>query len=393
MKYNLNLTENSRLYANNYDENAVNQIISIALENKNTEIRVMPDYHAGKGCVIGTTFEIKDKVNPYHIGVDVGCGVSMYNLGKIAIDLNSIDKFIHENIPHGNSVNLHSKYNNEIKGLEELAERVNIDKDRLIKSVGSLGSGNHYIELGKSIEGDVYISIHSGSRMLGLKVANYWNGIAKTSYNNYRVNECKRIATTTEDKTQIQTKLKEFKENYPSYLEEYLSGENKEGYLKDMLTAVEYAKLNRLTILKTILNYLNIKFNSVNYFESIHNYIDESNILRKGAISAELGEKLVIPINMRDGVILGEGKGNKEWNNSAPHGAGRLFSRSQAKGDISLEDFKESMKYVYSTCVNEHTLDESPMAYKSLEDILECVSDTITVIDIIKPIYNFKSNK
>lgn len=160
-----------------------------------------------------------------------------------------------------------------------------------------------------------------------------------------------------------------------------------------MLTAVEYAKLNRLTILKTILNYLNIKFNSVNYFESIHNYIDESNILRKGAISAELGEKLVIPINMRDGVILGEGKGNKEWNNSAPHGAGRLFSRSQAKGDISLEDFKESMKYVYSTCVNEHTLDESPMAYKSLEDILECVSDTITVIDIIKPIYNFKSNK
>lgn len=395
MKFNINIgTDNCKLFANNYDLDSVKQISEIALQNKKNKVRIMPDYHGGKGCVIGTTIELTNKANPSHIGLDIGCGVSVYKLGKINIDFEAMDKFIRENIPHGANVNK-NKVNVpkelEIK-LDNMLKNIGVEPQRVYQSIGTLGSGNHYLEVGKSEDNILYLTVHSGSRNLGVQVAKYYQKVAEETYNRKVKEEKEDIIKNTLNKTEIQEKIVNFKTKYPYYYKEYLFDKDLDNYIRDMKITTQYAELNRFTMIKTLLKYLGIDFSKDNFFQSIHNYIDDKNVLRKGAISAHEGERVVIPINMRDGMILGLGKGNSDWNNSAPHGAGRLCSRSRAKEFIQLDEFKESMKGIFSTCVSVNTLDESPMAYKPIEDILECITETVEVIDIIKPVYNFKSN-
>ncbi|MGL5460483.1 MAG: RtcB family protein [Cetobacterium sp.] len=395
MKYNINITENCKLFANNYDVESINQIREMSLQNKDSKVRIMPDYHGGKGCVIGTTMLLQGKVNPSHTGVDIGCGVSVYQLDVKNINLEQLDNIIRINIPHGTNVNSKNKHtldNTFEKELKEMLSRLNISEDRVFSSVGTLGGGNHYIEVGSDSEGILYLTIHSGSRNLGVQVAKYYQNLAYKSYENKVKFEKEEIIKNILDKSKIQEKLANFKTSYPNYYIEYLFGEDLTNYIKDVITTTKYAEINRICMIKTILNNLGLSFDRNMFFQSIHNYIDSNNVLRKGAISAKLGEKVVIPINMRDGMIIGIGLGNEDWNQSAPHGAGRLYSRSKAKEEFTLDEFKETMNGVYTTCVNTNTLDESPMAYKSLDDILECIHETVEVVEVIKPIYNFKSN-
>lgn len=395
MKYNINITENCKLFANNYDVESINQIREMSLQNKDSKVRIMPDYHGGKGCVIGTTMLLQDKVNPSHTGVDIGCGVSVYQLDVKNINLEQLDNIIRSNIPHGTNVNSKNKHtldNTFEKELKEMLSRLNISEDRVFSSVGTLGGGNHYIEVGSDLEGVLFLTVHSGSRNLGVQVAKYYQNLAYKSYENKVKFEKEEIIKNTLDKSKIQENLSNFKTSQPNYHNEYLFGEDLTSYIKDVITTTKYAEINRLCIIKTILNKLGVSFDKNMFFQSIHNYIDDNKVLRKGAISAKLGEKVVIPINMRDGMIIGLGLGNEDWNQSAPHGAGRLYSRSKAKEEFTLDEFKETMNGVYTTCINTNTLDESPMAYKSLDDILECIHETVEVIEVIKPIYNFKSN-
>lgn len=395
MKYNINITENCKLFANNYDAESINQIREMSLQNKDSKVRIMPDYHGGKGCVIGTTMLLQDKVNPSHTGVDIGCGVSVYQLGVKDINLEQLDNIIRNNIPHGTNVNSKNKHSLDIgfeKELKDMLSRLNISEDRVFSSIGTLGGGNHYIEIGSDSEGVLFLTVHSGSRNLGVQVAKYYQNLAYKSYENKVKFEKEGIIKNTLDKSKIQEKLANFKTSYPNYYSEYLFGEDLTNYIKDVITTTKYAEINRICMIKTILNNLGLSFDKNMFFQSIHNYIDANKVLRKGAISAKLGEKVVIPINMRDGMIIGIGLGNEDWNQSAPHGAGRLYSRSKAKEEFTLDEFRETMNGVYTTCVNTNTLDESPMAYKSLDDILECIHETVEVVEVIKPIYNFKSN-
>ena len=395
MKYKLDITENCRLFANNYDVESINQIRDIALQNKDAKIRIMPDYHGGKGCVIGTTMLLQDKVNPSHTGVDIGCGVSVYQLDVKDINLEHLDNIILNNIPHGTNVNFKNKHTLDKcfeKELKEMLSRLGIAEGRVFSSIGTLGGGNHYIEVGSNSDGILSLTVHSGSRNLGVQVAKYYQNLAYKSYENKVKFEKEDIIKNTLDRYKIQEKLVNFKTSHPNYHSEYLFGDDLTNYIRDVITTTKYAEINRLCIVKTILNNLGLSFDRNMFFQSIHNYIDSNKVLRKGAISAKLGEKVVIPINMRDGMIIGIGLGNEDWNQSAPHGAGRLYSRSKAKEEFTLDEFKETMSGVYTTCVNTNMLDESPMAYKSLDDILECIHETVDVVEVIKPIYNFKSN-
>lgn len=393
----------AKIYADIVEQEAYSQIQNMLNQkfSEGSNIAIMADTHAGAGCVIGFTQTIKDKVVPNLVGVDVSCGMLVLKVSKdFIMDLPKLDKVIHQKIPSGmkHRDTLH-KFANQVN-LKEVIAPINADK--LLYSIGTLGGGNHFIEVDKDEAGDFYIVIHSGSRHLGIEVAKYYQDKAidywKTGGLEYNLGRSQLIAKLRFEHrdAEISDALKEYdaknKVSIPNELA-YLEGALMEDYLHDMEIAQEYAMLNREAMMDVIVSEMGIKKHHIlDKFCTIHNYIDLDNmILRKGAISLQKDELALIPINMRDGSLIVKGKGNADMNCSGPHGAGRLMSRSKAKETLKMEDYKSAMEGIYTTCVGTATIDEAPMAYKPMESIIENIKDNAEVVNIIKPIYNFKS--
>ena len=389
-------------YAKVIEDEAINQIRRMCDYDMTagSKIRIMPDVHAGKGCTIGTTMTIVDKAVPNVVGVDIGCGMYTVNLGKVEIDFEKLDEACHF-IPSGMNV---WEGRQERFDLTKLQCYRNLkDTRRLERSLGTLGGGNHFIEVDEAEDGIKYLIIHSGSRNLGKQVAELYQKLAvdlDRGYGEYFEKRDEIIRTYKEQgrRKEIQGALKELHfqvyESQPSMPDNlcYLSGKYLEDYLHDIVVCQSFARRSREKMAEIILERTGMT--GADGFHTIHNYIDtDEMILRKGAIAAHKGEKVLIPINMRDGSVLAVGKGNPEWNYSAPHGAGRIMSRTKAKNELSLDQYKEEMAGVYTTSVNENTLDEAPMAYKSLEDIIDVIRESVDVIDVMKPIYNFKASE
>ena len=368
-----------------------------------SRIRIMPDVHAGKGCVIGFTADLGDMVIPNIVGVDIGCGMYTVELGKIDIDYEKLDGAIRKNVPSGRNV-----HEGRIVRFPELLKlkcyRNLKDARRLERSIGTLGGGNHFIEADRDDNGNKYLVIHTGSRNLGTQVAEYYQSLAYElmrgkdklfEQQNEIIERYKAEGRRSEIQSAIKALHRDFQAQECDTPRElcYLTGEYREMYLHDMRICQEFASLNRITIAQIILGEaFGMQLSDCPHFETIHNYIDmESNIVRKGAVSAKKGEKLLIPINMRDGSLICVGKGDTEWNCSAPHGAGRLFSRGTAKEKFTLDEFRNSMDGIFSTSVHLSTIDECPMAYKSMEDIVDNITPTAEIIRVIKPVYNFKA--
>ena len=387
-------------YASVIEEEAIEQIRRMCDYEftAGSRIRIMPDVHAGKGCTIGTTMTITDKAVPNIVGVDIGCGMYTVKLGETDIDFAKFDEAAHF-IPSGMNV---WEGRQEHFDLEQLrCYRDLKDAKRLERSLGTLGGGNHFIEIDESADGDKYLVIHSGSRNLGKQVAELYQKLAvdlskgKEEYFKKR-DEIIRTYKEQGKRKEIQAALKQIKwERKESMIPEdlcFLYGPYLEDYLHDVEVCQRFARRNREKMAEILLERTGIAAGEA--FHTIHNYIDtEEMILRKGAIAAHAGEKVLIPINMRDGSVLAVGKGNAEWNYSAPHGAGRIMSRKAAKDRLSLEEYRETMKGIYTTSVNEATLDEAPMAYKSLDDIIDVIRDSVDIIDVMKPVYNFKASE
>ena len=361
-----------------------------------SRIRLMPDIHAGAGCTIGTTMTIADKVVPNLVGVDIGCGMETTRIREDHIELQKLDKLIYEKIPSGFSIRDKAhRYLSQID-LGELYCIQHVDRLRAEKSIGTLGGGNHFIEVDKDDAGNLYLVVQSGSRHLGVEVASYYQEAGYKILN--RTNDASIEALIAQMKAEgrgkeIQKELKKRKNlkqtNIPKALA-YVSGELFDQYIHDMKIVQQFAMLNRQAMVDEIVK--GMKLHVEEQFTTIHNYIDTENmILRKGAVSAKAGEQLLIPINMRDGSLLCVGKGNEDWNCSAPHGAGRLMSRAMAKQSFTVSAFKKQMAEIYTTSVSKATLDECPMAYKGMEDILGNIGPTAEVTKIIRPIYNFKA--
>ena len=330
-------------------------------------IRMMPDIHAGAGCTIGTTMTIADKIVPNLVGVDIGCGMETVRLKEKHLELQKLDKLIYEKIPAGFQIREKTHRYFEKIDLQELCCYDDIDTRRAEKSLGTLGGGNHFIEVDRGGDGALYLVIHSGSRHLGLEVAEYYQ---RKGYE----------ALDPAEREQIPKTLA------------YVSGALFEAYIHDMKIIQAYARLNRQAMMDELVK--GMKLHVAEQFTTVHNYIDtEAMILRKGAVSAKHGEKLLIPVNMRDGSLLCVGKGNNDWNQSAPHGAGRLMSRSQAKKTWTVSEFKKQMKGIYTTSVHAGTLDECPMAYKGMEDIVRNIGPTADVVKVIRPVYNYKAGE
>ena len=379
------------------EDEAITQIQRMCDYPLSEKIRIMPDVHAGKGCTIGTTMTISDKAVPNIVGVDIGCGMFTVNIGKGEIDLAKFDEAAHF-IPSGTNVWEGRQTHYDLTQL--VCYRDLKAPRRIERSIGTLGGGNHFIEIDRSHDGTCYLVIHSGSRNLGKQVAEHYQKLAielaqgKEEYFNKR-DEIIRTYKEQGRRTEIQAALKELRwEKHQSEVPDdlcYLQGKYLEDYLHDIKICQDFAKLNREKIAEVLLDRTGVT--GGDSFHTIHNYIDtDEMILRKGAIAAHEGERVLIPINMRDGSIIAIGKGNPEWNYSAPHGAGRLMSRSSAKERLSMTEYQEAMKGIYTTSVNEKTLDEAPMAYKSLEDIIDVIDDAVCIIEILKPIYNFKAS-
>ena len=392
-----------KIFTKNIEYEAVEQIGTLLKQPafEHCKVRIMPDVHAGKGCVIGFTADLGNKVIPNIVGVDIGCGMLTVELGNIDIDFDKLDQAIRKRVPSGK--NVHEGRIARFKKLQSLYCYRNLkDTRRFERSIGTLGGGNHFIEIDIDDDGNKYLIIHSGSRNLGKQVADYYQNLAIELMQGKDKLYEKQNKLIAEYKAQgrrkeIQQAIKELHRNFnPNPLNIpkelcFLYGTYRTEYLVDMVICQEFASLNRMTIAESILD--EMKWNCIGGFETIHNYIDlESNIVRKGAISAKDKEKVLIPINMRDGCIIGYGKGNEEWNCSAPHGAGRIMSRSKAKETVSLEEFEKSMDGIYTTSVNESTIDESPMVYKPMDEIVENIKDTVDIYKIIKPVYNFKAS-
>ena len=409
-----------KIFTDNIEQEAIDQINTLLEQPAfaDCKIRIMPDVHAGAGCVIGFTADLGDRVIPNIVGVDIGCGMLTVELGRIDtgingktdssvvnyvtdIDYEKLDNVIRTCIPSGR--NVHEEINYifpELKNLRCYDKLKNIDW--LERSMGTLGGGNHFIEIDEGFEGRKYLVIHTGSRNLGKQVADYYQNLAvelmicrdKLAYERDRlIAEYKDQGRSSE----IQDAIKELRNTWRKKTNDipkelcYLTGKYRDDYIYDMKICQRFAKQNRLMIALKIM--LSMGWYSIDLFETVHNYIDESNMIRKGAISAKKGEKVLIPINMRDGSLLCVGKGNEDWNCSAPHGAGRIMSRSKARESISMESFRESMTGIYTTSVCESTIDESPMAYKSMNEIINNIKDTVDILDVLKPVYNFKASE
>ena len=390
-----------KIFTDNIEQTALDQIHTLLAQKpfRDCKIRIMPDVHAGAGCVIGFTADLGDKVIPNIVGVDIGCGMRVVSLGKAAVDFEKLDRLIRRKIPSGRDV--HSDPVRDFD-LDPLFCRAALKSpSRLVNSVGTLGGGNHFIEIDKDEAGNSYLVIHTGSRNLGKQVADLYQRLAIETLKGDHTDKKEAIAALVEQykaagqERKIAGALRRLKKeikpaaDIPNELC-YLEGEDREHYLHDMKLCQEFAVLNRTAIAEIILE--GMAWEPGETFESIHNYIDHrNNIVRKGAIAAYQGQKVLIPLNMRDGCIIGIGKGNEDWNCSAPHGAGRVLSRSKAKETISMEAYKASMAGIFTTSVNPDTLDESPMAYKPSEEIIRLVRDTVEIERIIKPVYNFKA--
>ena len=386
-----------KIFTQDIEPAAVNQIYNLLAQPpfRDSKVRIMPDVHYGAGCVVGFTAELGDKVIPSVIGVDIGCGMLTVELGKADFALSALDGFIRQNIPSGSAVRSSYQKTDFVKQLycyDELP-----DRDRVFRSLGTLGGGNHFIEVDVDAQGNRYLIIHSGSRNLGLQVAKL--------YQKKAVDACKRCADT--DKAAVHRALTASGRvaQLPDALHRislahaertktpadfcYFVGEECHAYLHDMRICQEFASRKRLAIAQDILKFLGIhRYNS---FETLHNFIDDDGIVRKGAIPAHAGQRLLIPMNMRDGCLLAVGKGNIDWNCSAPHGAGRLLSRGEAKELFTVEEYEHEMQGIYTTSVGKTTLDESPMAYKPMDEIINQIGPTAEIIDRIKPVYNFKA--
>ena len=361
-----------------------------------SRIRLMPDIHAGAGCTIGTTMTITDKVVPNLVGVDIGCGMETIRVREGHMELQKLDKLIYEKIPSGFDIRAKAhRYLDQID-LEELCCARHVDLLRAEKSIGTLGGGNHFIEVDRDDEGQLYVVVPSGSRHLGVEVAKYYQEEGYKALNRTDDGSLQELVAELKAagrQKEIQKELKRLKNlkrtAVPRQLA-YVEGTLFEQYIHDMKLVQRFAELNRQAMIDEIVK--GMKLHVEEQFTTIHNYIDtDAMILRKGAVSARAGERLLIPINMRDGSLLCVGKGNEDWNCSAPHGAGRLMSRAEAKQSFTVSEFKKQMADVYTTSVSKATLDECPMAYKGMEDILDNIGPTAEVVKIIKPIYNFKA--
>lgn len=389
----------AKVFTDVVDEASISQVLLLLNQEfvSGSKIRLMPDIHAGAGCTIGTTMTITDKVVPNLVGVDIGCGMETVLVKEKHMELQKLDKLIYEKIPSGFNIREKAhRYFDEIN-LEELYCYQHIDTDRAEKSLGTLGGGNHFIEANKDEEGKLYLVVHSGSRHLGLEVANYYQEEGYQDLNGASKQDIEALIAELKGQgreREIQKGIAELKKvkrtNIPRQLA-YVEGDLFKQYIHDMKIVQKYAMLNRKAMMDEIVK--GMKLHIVEQFTTIHNYIDtESMVLRKGAVSAKRGEKLLIPINMRDGSLLCVGKGNEDWNQSAPHGAGRLMSRAAAKESFTVSEFKNQMSGIYTTSVNKDTLDECPMAYKGMEDIVDNIGDTAEIQKVIKPIYNFKAS-
>ena len=406
--------KNLKIFTSNIEQEAIDQINTLMEQPafSDCKVRIMPDVHAGAGCVIGFTADLGDKVIPNIVGVDIGCGMltvelgEMYNITKTRnvtnIDFEKLDAAIREHVPSG--FNVHSSRQAKFPQIQQLyCYRELRDSKRLERSIGTLGGGNHFIEIDEGSDGKKYLVIHTGSRNLGKQVADYYQKLAVELMMGKDDLYAKQEQLIAEYKAQgrkheIEAAIKELHRNFnPNPLNIpkdlcYLTGKYREQYLHDMAICQNFAKLNRLHISVAIMDAMG--WVPINIFETIHNYIElETNMVRKGAISAKAGEKLLIPINMRDGCILGVGKGNEDWNCSAPHGAGRIMSRHKAREVVSLDAFKESMDGIFTTSVSSETVDEAPMVYKPMDEIVENIKDAVDILEIIKPVYNFKASE
>ena len=391
---------NAVCYTDNIEDGARNQIMTVCdmEEFSDSKIRIMPDVHAGKGCTIGTTMTVTDKIVPAMVGVDIGCGMYTTALGKIDVDFEAVDAAAHY-IPCGRSVWEGREERFDLTALR--CYRYLRDTKRLERSLGTLGGGNHFIEIDTDDDGNKYLVVHSGSRNLGTQVAEHYQQIAvdlnvgKEEYFRTRdeiIRTYKEQGRRTEIQATIKALEKEFKAKEPTIPRDlcYLYGSFMEDYIHDVDICQRFASRNRKRMTEILLERTGMT--AIDSFETIHNYIDvDEMILRKGAVSAKEGERLLIPINMRDGSLICIGKGNADWNCSAPHGAGRLMSRSAAFERLTMADYEAQMAGIYSTCVTPDTLDESPMAYKSLDEIVRNIEPTAEIVTRIKPIYNFKA--
>lgn len=410
-----------KIFTDNVEESALEQIkelLSIDVFS-DKKIRIMPDVHAGAGCVIGFTGDLGDKVIPNIVGVDIGCGMRILNLGKLAdIDYHAFHEHIRSNVPSGKIVR-EDKFGFkplvgeemeiycEAKKLvtELFCYRELKDSGRINKSIGSLGGGNHFIELDKDDEENVYLVIHTGSRNLGKQVAEIYQAKAVKHLTAGADEFEETIRRTIEEykaagrRSELQGVIKKMRKSMEGRLPAvrpdlcYLEGEGREHYLHDMRICQRWAVLNRKLIALLLVKFFGSqRLEAAQQWESVHNYISDDNIIRKGSISAAAGERCIIPLNMRDGSLLCTGKGNPDWNCSAPHGAGRVLSRTQAYEKITMKDFEASMQGIYSESVNDFTRDESPMVYKPTSEIIANIGDTVTIDTIIRPIFNFKAS-
>ncbi|MGN1066706.1 MAG: RtcB family protein [Candidatus Fimimonas sp.] len=386
-----------KIFTENIEPEAVNQVYNLLAQPPfcGSRVRIMPDVHAGAGCVVGFTATVTDKIIPNVLGVDLGCGMFVAELGKASFSLADLDNFIKAKIPAGNNVRKAVNGESLIKQLRCFAELR--DFPRLFGSLGTLGGGNHFIEVDEDGEGNRFLIIHSGSRNLGLQVAKI--------YQKKAVESCKFCAEEEKSQVTEQLKAQGRQREIPDALAKisakyfhktkipsefcYLEGSLMQDYLHDLRICQQFASQNRKIIADDILKFLKIsKYTS---FETVHNFIDDDNVVRKGAIPAHKGQRVIIPMNMRDGCLIAVGKGNDEWNCSAPHGAGRILKRSEAKLLYTVEQFVAEMKDVYTTTATESTLDESPMAYKPMEEIVKLIAPTVEIEKVIKPVYNFKA--
>ena len=388
----------AKIFTDVVDQSAISQVIELLNQEfvAGSRIRIMPDIHAGAGCTIGTTMTITDKIVPNLVGVDIGCGMETVRVREDHMEMQRLDKAIRELIPAGFEIRKSAHRYADRVDLDSLRCAKHVDLDRARRSVGSLGGGNHFIEVDQDDQGQLYIVVHSGSRHLGLEVAKYYQeagykALNKTDEASIQkfIDEMKAAGRQRE----IQKELKHLKAatntSVPKALA-YVEGSLFDDYIYDMKIVQKFAELNRQAMMDEILKAM--KLHPEEQFTTIHNYIDTSAmILRKGAVSAAAGEKLLIPINMRDGSLVCVGRGNEDWNCSAPHGAGRLMSRAQAKESFTVSEFKKQMEGIYTTSVGKDTLDECPMAYKGMQDILDNIGPTADVVSIIKPVYNFKA--
>ena len=404
------------VFTHNIEETAISQVIGMLNEpiTENTTVAIMPDVHAGAGSTIGTTIRLPEnrtdwKVCPNVVGVDIGCSMRAIRIEDSNLDLEKLDRVVNKKVPAGQ--NIHEKVvinQKEMRALlKDLSFRIDQKRyEHIMKSCGTLGGGNHYIELGKSPDGQLWLTVHSGSRGLGVVVAKHHQRIAESKMTNSSEVSDAIVKYLIENGRQkeIEKELKQYKitRHIPKYVDvpergvinkelAYLDGKELDDYLNDIAIAQKYSTISRKTMLYRIANAMGWEI--IDEFESMHNYIDiENGVVRKGATSAQAGERLIIPLNMRDGSIFATGKGNPEWNFSAPHGAGRVLSRSKAKAQLSLEDYRKTMDGVYTTSICEATLDEAPFAYKESQEIIDAITDTATIDMIVKPIYNFKAH-